>query len=405
MAVVLAGALVGALPPSCAPADPASSPAPVETAQSDPGWLSRRADRLWQAVALRLLERARLEHARLGAALDEASAALPVPDRPARERDGDLAVRGTYGHLPEVHADQGFGYILPAPPSAPTRVSWYGLAREGRALLDQLDRFQTGLGNWNALAPDARARRFPELAGPWEALGARLAAASRHARYLETWRTQLEAQWLASRRSGALPFAYLLVGALHRKNGEGAAVLELLRDSLRPTRVMKRPFLPERAEGPIALPIATDVQDRRFLAEVEGALATHWNQSSWARAQSAPPVFRIEWTRLPVNADFAAGKASLDEHLARFPADRAAMTTGGLSTYVRGQALVLGPGRIHPRTIAHELGHLLGFGDCYFRTLSGHGALGLAVLEWDNPVYPDDLMCDNVAGAARAEAW
>ena len=47
----------------------------------------------------------------------------------------------------------------------------------------------------------------------------------------------------------------------------------------------------------------------------------------------------------------------------------------------------------------------MGFGDCYVRTLGSEGLFGLAVLEWDNPYYPDDLMCDNTVGVPRAEQW
>ncbi|MGZ3709309.1 MAG: hypothetical protein ACXWPM_11310, partial [Bdellovibrionota bacterium] len=148
------------------------------------------------------------------------------------------------------------------------------------------------------------------------------------------------------------------------------------------------------------------VHDARFLAEVDGALDTHWNNSPWARAQEVS--FRIVWKKLPLDHQFLEGKHSLSEHLSWLAAHAGtglAITTGGLTTFVRGPTLVLGPGKITPRTIAHEIGHLIGFPDCYVRTLSGQGFFGLAVLEWDNPVFPDDLMCDNTVGVARAEAW
>jgi hypothetical protein len=169
---------------------------------------------------------------------------------------------------------------------------------------------------------------------------------------------------------------------------------------------MKRPFLPESLEdsdGLIILPIYTDINNHRFLAEVEGALNTHWNQSSWAKEQGVG--FYIRWSFVPVDRRLASGQDSFLLHLARFPKDKASLTTGGLTTYVRGNTLILGPGSIQPRTIAHEIGHLLGFGDCYLRTLTSQGIFGLGILEWDNPFYPDDIMCDNTVGEPRVEVW
>lgn len=185
-------------------------------------------------------------------------------------------------------------------------------------------------------------------------------------------------------------------------------MMTVLRDLLRPRRVLPRAFLPDTLEGhrskkPIDLPITTDVVDPRFLREVEGSLDTHWNQSPWAKRERIS--FRISWKRIAVNRRFRERREGLSEHLLRFPETSASMTTGGLTTYVKGSTLILGPGKILPRTLAHEIGHLLGFGDCYLRTLSGQGLLGSAVLEWDNPLYPDDIMCDNGVGVARAEAW
>jgi hypothetical protein len=69
--------------------------------------------------------------------------------------------------------------------------------------------------------------------------------------------------------------------------------------------------------------------------------------------------------------------------------------------------MVLGLGPLQPRTLAHEFGHLIGFEDCYFRTLSpvAGGWLGVEIQERDNPLYPDDLMCDNERGSAWAMDW
>jgi hypothetical protein len=166
-------------------------------------------------------------------------------------------------------------------------------------------------------------------------------------------------------------------------------------------------FLPRSIEDfrgkTISIPIATDIQDKSFFREFEGALDTHWNQSPWAKAQALR--FRIEWKRVPQDQAFLTGKISLEEHLRQFPEGGAIVTTGAQSHHVRRNALILSLDPITPRTLAHELGHLMGFSDCYFRTLSGEGLLGLTQLEWNNPLFPDDLMCDNEVGTASWLKW
>lgn len=373
---------------------------PPKSAQVDPSPFARDADRVWRAIGMRLVSETQARHDGIQARLTAAAAELPresvdLPD----DRAEELATAGTYGRLPEVLVDRDPGAIFPMPIGKPLRFSWYQAAADARRLLADQDRFIAGFERWIRLAPRERVARYGEISGAWDHLHARAAKLARQVRYLETWVPQLTRQWITAK--GGRPPQYLLTAAI--QNGD-PRLMDLLREIMRPTRIMKRSFLPpELKPGVVPLPIATDINDRRFIAEIEGALATHWNQSSWARDQKVR--FEIDWTRIPRDEEFARGRISLDEHLARFPRDRAAITTGGLSTYVHGQALVLGPGSIDPRTLAHELGHLLGFGDCYLRTLSSQGTLGLAVLEWDNPLYPDDLMCDNAVGAPRAEAW
>jgi hypothetical protein len=251
---------------------------------------------------------------------------------------------------------------------------------------------------WESESPDVRAVKFAAVATLWERANSDLARLSRVIRYLEEWIPQLERQWDQAKTP---PASYLVIRDLSKI--DAPETWDELREGLRPRRVIQREYLPEKLSGRVRLPIATDIADKKFLAEVEGALETHWNDSPWAK--SIGVRFRIQWTPVPRDLAFAAGKATLHQHLEQFPKGSAILTTGGLTPHVSGRALVLGPGKINPRTISHELGHLLGFGDCYMRTLSSQSVFGLGVLEWDNPLYPDDLMCDNTVGVARAEAW
>ena len=375
---------------------------PPKAAQSDPGYFSRQADFVWRRLTLALVEQLRLRRAELQTELLAGISALPrgsvdTPDN----HDDEMTTSGTYGQLPEVLVDQEIGAIFPVPLGQPQRFSWYQTSCLARDALEALSGFGRGLRQWQKLSPTERISHFNEVSNAWDAVESRAALLTQHVRYLSTWVPQLSRQWKESLGSGSKPVQYLLTAAIQQGDPR---LMDALREVLRPSRILKRSFLPaELGEGVTILPIATDVTSRRFLAEVEGALATHWNQSTWAREQGA--AFRIQWTHVPRDVLFAREKISLDEHLARFPSRLASMTTGGLSTYVRGQTLVLGPGSINPRTLAHELGHLMGFADCYLRTLSSQGILGTAVLEWDNPLYPDDIMCDNAVGAARAEVW
>jgi len=142
----------------------------------------------------------------------------------------------------------------------------------------------------------------------------------------------------------------------------------------------------------VQLRIATDIADKRFIREFEGAMDTYWG------SKSPIEIARIIWKHIPSNPRFT----SLEDHLQRFPKDTAILTTGGSTTHVReSRAMILGPGSITPRILAHEVGHLLALPDCYFRTLSFHPLDGIEVVEWENPFFPDELMCNSNEGIAQ----
>jgi hypothetical protein len=64
-----------------------------------------------------------------------------------------------------------------------------------------------------------------------------------------------------------------------------------------------------------------------------------------------------------------------------FPTDRAVLTTGAVTTHAYGRGIILGPHDISASVLAHELGHVLGFRDAYFRGYYDLGRDGFHVME------------------------
>ena len=231
----------------------------------------------------------------------------------------ETQVEGIYGRLPEVHVDQSFGAIFPVPISQPHRFSWFQAGMLAQQLLLELSSFQTALERWLTQNDPTKIKEFDQLASHWNEINRNYVALSQMTRYLESWVPQLEAHWNNGNEEDQS--AEKLVHALFKKEPIPPSVYETLREDLRPQRVMNRSFLPDDLEdaegGLINLPIATDITNPSFRAEVEGALITHWNQSSWAKANNIS--FYISWTFLAPNTAFATGKENLNQHLAHFP--------------------------------------------------------------------------------------
>ncbi|MCC7442062.1 MAG: hypothetical protein IT285_10525 [Bdellovibrionales bacterium] len=377
-----------------------SSVGPPDRGLRPPDRLESFVDRLWGYGALIEVGEAQARIAEfegwMQAELDRLPGA-PTLDLP---EETETRLHGRYGVLPEVYVDKSYGATFPRPIARPVRVSWSETWQRARVLQRRLDRLIAGAENWSRLPDARRLARAGELESEWVALSAAITDQAASVRYLGAWVPRLR----RSRNDSDVSRAFALARDPSLPAAKRAALWEALREGLRPKRVMRRKFLPQVLKpGTYVIPVRTDVSDRRFLAETEGALEMHWNQSPWARSRGVS--FRIRWIRVPANQGFREGRRTLDAHIASFKADAVAMTTGADAHFTRNHVLVLAPGRITPRTIAHEFGHLLGFEDCYFRTLGARGFLGTEILEWSNPVYPDDLMCDDSEGVARAPIW
>jgi hypothetical protein len=374
--------------------------------QVTPGWLSFQSERIWNSLSLSWTSKIQLKREQVRLLLLEYEKRHQLKEELLEPAKTEIATQGTYGQLPEVYVDQDRGAVFPFPIAKPNRFSWYQTALGARDLLERLDLLEQRISGYNdpKVSVEKWKQHFESFAFDWNQINTLFISLAQQVRYLSAWLPLLIKEQNETAQRGESPESEILVKSIFQGS---STEIDSLRRLFRPRRIVKQPFLPEQLKdvpaGVISVPIFTDIHDRKFLAEIEGSLMTHWNQSFWAT--EAQISFHIYWQFLKPNATFAAKKETLAQHLSHFPKNSAIITTGGTSTHVKGSALILGPGKVTPRTLAHEFGHLLGFNDCYLRTLTGQGIFGLAVLEWDNPFYPDDIMCDNTYGEPRTESW
>lgn len=93
--------------------------------------------------------------------------------------------------------------------------------------------------------------------------------------------------------------------------------------------------------------------------------------------------------------------SSLDanDHIPRFGGNKLVITTGAASTHAFvGQRIELGGAPTSARTLAHEVGHILGFNDVYLRNFEPHAnpKYGVVYSEWKG--ISNDLMGNNASG-------
>lgn len=158
----------------------------------------------------------------------------------------------------------------------------------------------------------------------------------------------------------------------------------------------------------ITLPIVTDIADSAFLTAFQSAVESHWRLRNNGKdlrllltiRRIAPRALYCRDNPDPCSAPITGSAIDLNDHLGRFPKGLALLTTGATQPYVTGgSALILGPRDVTPRTLAHEVGHLLGFPDGYFRGYRNDGLDGFAILE----LVPDmtDLMSSPGSGSVH----
>ncbi len=145
----------------------------------------------------------------------------------------------------------------------------------------------------------------------------------------------------------------------------------------------------------VTVRLYTDIADPEFLAAFKHAVETIW------RVRDGVDEFRIEVNpayidpqevyQAPPGCTWQDARActpphlgehiDVGAHIARFPKTGAVLTTGARLTHVMGTGVALGPHDATPHALAHEIGHLLGFRDVYFRGYEDLGSDGYRVME------------------------
>ncbi|MGH7854286.1 MAG: hypothetical protein ACREP3_12645 [Candidatus Binatia bacterium] len=152
----------------------------------------------------------------------------------------------------------------------------------------------------------------------------------------------------------------------------------------------------------VHVPLFTDVEDREYVTAVKEIIETTW------RLEDGRKSYRVELdvTHISTEALYAdkdkpsAGqKIEIQRHLKRFPPGAAILTTGARTTHVQDYAIVLGPHPIAPQVLAHEFGHILGFGDRYVRGYKNLGEHGFQVIEV--VADHDDIMAATANGLVQ----
>jgi hypothetical protein len=168
------------------------------------------------------------------------------------------------------------------------------------------------------------------------------------------------------------------------------------------------------AEITVRVPMVTDIEDTAFVSAFVRVVS-----SSWQARSADGTTYRLVLAMQSISPqDLYCGKVApafattcapptkgaainMAEHLARFPAGAAILTTGALSSHFEGgRAIVLSPHDAPRHMLVHEFGHVLGFRDAYIRGYRDAGRDGFVVTEL--VVDNSDVMGNSKDGSVKA---
>ena len=137
--------------------------------------------------------------------------------------------------------------------------------------------------------------------------------------------------------------------------------------------------------------IYTDIEDDAYLAQVRSVIEDAWRVEDGGTQYAVELDLRKTSVYRANDAPARGEHINLENHIARFPNDGGVLTTGAEFTHGSvGHYVVLGPGDLAPKTLAHEFGHILGFTDGYIRGYSDLGERGFEIMELT--AFFDDIM-------------
>lgn len=317
-----------------------------------------------------------------------------------------------YQILPEILQD--------APPSGPPSVfssySWPQTRRMIREQSGKLSALREKMSGLRSAPAGQRRAACPELISAYKELKKALERAESHLRHVRFWQREVlrrpydyetatkRYQKLLQRQRvrDLLEGRVDLSRAVEVLKGSGldvevpptgAALLQLEKTLSREIEAgMARAAVPEfvKAGSPSAagrtllLPLCTDISDGDFLDRFRRCVESYW------RLQEGGILYQVKISWKKTAASDLYGKdrppepgeaVDFTRHLSRFSHGCGVVTTGAAKLHVRGRAILLGPEAVAPRTLAHEVGHLLGFQDRYVRGFRLLGEEGLEILE------------------------
>lgn len=338
------------------------------------------------------------------------AAQMRAPDLVARIQEQPQPLFYGYRVLPTIVPD-------PAPMKTPAReavsYSWpwteQMIERERRELLLSISELRTSRSK---AVLEKHILEYPKARERYNNVGA-------HARYNRFWQAAIAAdratydhetalQVRAHRYRRVIDILQAMAAVLPKKISEGLShfadrLMERIGAALH--RVDRPSFVAvERCddEWTVRVPVFTDIEERPFVAAVERIIESAWQVTDGEkRLRVELDVSYVSPASLYETAEEPAKDVPIDleNHLARFPAKGAILTTGALTTHVRRHAIVLGPGTITPRLIAHEFGHILGFRDAYIRGYRDLHQSGFQIREL--AVLPNDIMAASAGGEVR----